>query len=229
MSVQSYSIRQNLTVDTRLTSARGLVAYRCRLEDENAPTRAWEGLCSIGDMPNPRNFEPLLGEDSDWGLLPLSCLNEVIEHGYDGKTGECRYWSQVSPKPYTDLHSEVFRLVRRDSKARMLFDSLGEPFPLPQKFQVYRSGRYDMRKLYEHLRSHEHAVNVGHDQDWDARPDEFFDVSFTWAPDLLTYRRAWEWCLKLHDQNPKQPPESFFFIAVEELGLLGLRKAGCLK
>lgn len=227
MTTATFAIRQTLTVQTRVTSAPGILAYRCQLEDEDAPTTSWEGLCGALDTPTRSNWRPKTQER--WVLLHVLSIEALAKWGWGGERNDFSELGAVSSTPFSDISNSDYRLVRLDPDSEMLFDDDGAPFVVAKHVWSYHwdfaSGR--MKDVVEHLGEHPHVTDLQVDADPDAhfskvRPS---DVRYVWTPDLETYRRAWARCLKLEGPYPS----AHFSKAIRDLDLLGLVEIGCAK
>lgn len=227
VSFAQIRIRQTLTVRTVETTAPGILAYRCQLEDEDAPTTSWEGLCDALDTPSRSNWRPK--SEQMWRLLHVSSLAAIAEWGWSGENNDFVDLKRVSETPFTDLYSDEHQLVRLDPATEMLFNAKGAPLVVAQRADYIwwelHFRRYDIKATAKHLREHPHAFGVEINKCPEAEPGEHIDVSFTWRPDIETYRRAWKQCL----DYGSRAPSTEFPRAVRDLDLLGLRAAGCMR
>jgi hypothetical protein len=200
MTITTLKIRQTLSIETRPTAAPGILAYRCRLEDDHVETRVWEGLCDEDHLPSRTEFRPKLRQR--WEVHFKRDIESVAARGWQNGTP----LRESSATPFRDLNPALgewtHQLVRLDLDANMLFDVDGLPLVVAQDIDAHlwrttsEDGRYDR---------------------------EFFD--FRWVPDLATYRRAWARCL----ETDCKFPSTMFARAVYDLDLLGLRAAGCMR
>lgn len=221
-----FQIHQTLTVETKSTPAPGILAYRCQLEDADAPSSSWEGLCDATDPPQRANWCPK--PKQPWVCLHVLSIEALAKWGWSGQHGDHEELKLQSTKPFTELGGHEYQLVRLDVPSHMLFDSEGFPLVVAQEvdylhWELTRQ-RYDIVKALRHLREHPHVTDLRVDQCPEALPGECFDAAFRWTPDLETYRRAWAECLKI---DPLCPSTKFPHSA-RNLDLLGLTKAGCV-
>lgn len=205
MTLTKFDIRQTLTVQTKVTPAQGILAYRCQLEDEDAPTTSWEGLCDALDPPTRANWRPKPAKHG-WALLPTLSIEGLAKWGWCGENGEFAELKLASTQPFTDLSNSDYQLVWLDHGAHMMFDVDGQPLVVAQLDHFLLWFR-DYYKTLERLREHPHASGVG----------DYDEGMFRWTPDLETYRRAWARCLQIDPQCPSTK----FPQAIRDLKLLG--------
>lgn len=214
MTLATFHIRQTLTVQTKVTPAPGILAYRCQLEDADAPTTSWEGLCDALDPPTRSNWRPKPAQN--WVLLHRESIDGLQRWGWSGERDNFHEVKEVSEVPLTDLSNPDYRIARFDYGAHMLFDVDGQPLVVAQLDDFLMWMRCRSRaEVLEHLRGHPHASGVG----------QYDENMFWWTPDLETYRRAWARCLKIDPQFPSTK----FPQAIRDLDLFGLREAGYVK
>jgi len=231
--VKTYTTTTTLSVETKPMGVPGYLVYRCTQEIKTKGRKpkhtTWEGVCKANRKPSPGNECPALGENDGWCLVPQSAIDDLGRHGwYIPKThGQDEYpISRRSETPFTDLGTEGWILVRSEGGGHMLFDRKNSPLPVARHCDYIEwrmdNGHYDLDKAFKILeaRSDIHDLKREKIPYYNTDEDRNETLSFTWAPTVRTYRRAWKWCV----ENGGEYPSARFPYAVEALNLFGLNK-----
>jgi hypothetical protein len=234
-----HEIRQTLTVELAPAGIEGVLAYTCKKE-EGPKTEEWEGFCNVGDEPNPKNLHPWARDESHrvWHVIPQPLLDHLARWGWEGETGDFLCWKTMGSDHFF-FDAPHHPLVLVDQDCHMLFDAFKQPLPVGMRADYiewqFDDATYDLDNAMRHLRSHPHVKDLSRERipSYNADDGRTESMSFTWCPDIETYRKAWAQCLVYADGFPSpislRRSATKFPRAVRDLDLLGLKVAGCTK
>ena len=160
--------------------------------------------------------------------LPKEILNIYRINGWahEGEQPILKDYFKLSEKPYTNFN-ELNVVVNFYIDSHMMFDHLGEPYPVGIYYE-YSMGamddyHYDLVKLRSYLSKRKDIHKLSYIEDipyYNADEDRHKCISFIWSPTRGQYKKAWDYCKK----NKKQYPSTYMKAAIEHLDLLGINK-----
>lgn len=197
----------------------------------------------------------LIKEGQSHKRKELMVLNKVAQdllrtHGWKAWESIQDKNAGADVKQAMDGKLDLDTIVRQSWSSHMLFDRHGKPLPVGIEFDYIAhggisEGRYDLKKLAEHLLTRDDIWVYPIDRVMRDRPNldaratkaeecicdiPYYNsekwssktIHFRWMPSREDYARMWDWCLS-HD---KKYPSTKMHEAIFALDLIGARAAG---